>query len=402
MAARDLAPDRLVGLDVARCLALVGMVVTHVLDERARDGGVAVAHAVTAGRSAALFAVLAGVSLALMTGRREPVHGRERLARSAGLAVRALLVAAVGLYLGGLGSGLAVILTYYGLLFLLGLPFVGLRAPALFTLAGVWLVAAPVVSQWVRPDLPQRGFDSPVFSDLAHPAQLASELTFTGYYPVSTWLAYLLAGLAVGRLDLGSRTVAARLAVAGGALAVASYAVSVALTSRDEVAAALVAGPPVLALTPTGLRDTIATGLPGTTPTGGPWEWLLVVVPHSGTPFDLAHTIGTSLLVIGVCLLATHGLRTSSRRAVAIAFGAGTMTLSLYTLHVVMRSPVLLPEEDPGALGFHLVALLGLGALYVAGRRRGPLEWVVAASSDRTAAAVRGRPARVPERVASP
>ncbi len=69
---------------MARCLALLGMVATHVLDERDPDGTLSFAQALAGGRSAALFAVLAGVSLALMTGRREPVRGRERLARSAG------------------------------------------------------------------------------------------------------------------------------------------------------------------------------------------------------------------------------------------------------------------------------------------------------------------------------
>ena len=41
----------------------------------------------------------------------------------------------------------------------------------------------------------------------------------------------------------------------------------------------------------------------GNTPTGGAWEWLLVVAPHSTTPFDLAQTIGSALPVIGLCLL---------------------------------------------------------------------------------------------------
>ena len=50
-----------------------------------------------------------------------------------------------------------MILTYYGLLFLLGLPFLGLRAPALFAWACAWAVAAPVASQLLRPHLPVRG-----------------------------------------------------------------------------------------------------------------------------------------------------------------------------------------------------------------------------------------------------
>jgi uncharacterized membrane protein len=202
---------RLVGLDVARCLALLGMVATHVLDARTPDGELATAQWLAGGRASALFAVLAGVSLALMT--REPLRGRPLALRSLGIAGRAVLIAALGLLLGGLDSGVAVILTYYGVLFVVGLPFTLLRVRALVPLTVAWVVVAPVVSHLVRPDLPERGFESPSFAQLADPGQLASELLLTGYYPVVPWLAYLLAGLALGRLDLrdtsllGARTV---------------------------------------------------------------------------------------------------------------------------------------------------------------------------------------------------
>jgi hypothetical protein len=378
---------------VARCLALLGMVATHVLDERDPDGTLSFSQALAGGRAAALFAVLAGVTLALMTGRREPVHGHERLARSAGITVRALLIASLGLFLGGLGSGLAIILTYYGVLFLLGLPFVGLRAPALFSLAAVWVVAGPVVSQVVRPHLPPRQFSSPYFDQLAHPWQLLTELTFTGYYPVVPWLAYLLAGMAVGRLDLSARRVQAWLAVAGGAIAVVATSVSRVLTDQPSVADALVHGGGPPATSGPGLLNTIASGMYGQTPVGGPWEWMLVVVAHSTTPFDLAQTIGSALLVIGVCLLAVGALQTKAVRVVAIVFGAGTMTLTLYSLHALMRTPYVLPEETPSAYPFHVVALMGIGALYVYGRRRGPFEWVVASLSGRAVSRVRDRSA---------
>jgi hypothetical protein len=73
----------------------------------------------------------------------------------------------------------------------------------------------------------------------------------------------------------------------------------------------------------------------------------------------------------------------------AIVFGAGTMTLTLYTLHVIMRTEYVLPEETPSSYPYHLIALLAIGALYVYGGRRGPLEWVVAALSGRAADRVR-------------
>jgi len=85
-------PGRVVGLDVARCVALLGMIVTHVLPA-ADENGVTVAQQVAGGRASALFAVLAGVSLAIMSGGTTPVRGGERWAVSAGLAVRAVLIA---------------------------------------------------------------------------------------------------------------------------------------------------------------------------------------------------------------------------------------------------------------------------------------------------------------------
>ena len=131
-----IAPGRVVGLDMARCLALIGMIATHLL-ARFDEQGVTFVHQLTGGRASGLFAVLAGVSLALMSGRSVPPQGRERLATSLGLAVRALFIAVLGLLLGDVGSGIAVILTNYGLLFLLGIAFLGLGARSLAVLSGI-------------------------------------------------------------------------------------------------------------------------------------------------------------------------------------------------------------------------------------------------------------------------
>lgn len=364
------------------------MVATHVVATTGPDGGLSLAHQLASGRASALFAVLAGVSLALMTGRRVPVTGRERAARSAGLTVRALLIATVGLLLGEVDSGLAVILTNYGLLFLLGLAFVGLRAPALLALAGAWAVLAPVLSQVVRPLLPERGYASPAFGRLADPLQLLSELTFTGYYPVVPWLAYLLLGLGIGRLDLGSRAVQLRLVVVGLVLAVASTLASRVLLDRPGVAPRLGGELGLPGLDGAGLERQVEAGMFGNTPTGGSWEWLLVVAPHSTTPFDLLQTMGSSMLVVGLCLLVVAALPAFAERVVAIVFGAGTMTLTLYSLHVLLRTEALWPPDED-SYAEHALILLAVGALFVAVERRGPLERLVTAASDRAGALVR-------------
>jgi hypothetical protein len=365
------------------------MMATHLLSETDPDGSISAAQWLAGGRSAALFAVLAGVSLALMTGGRRAVAGRERTARSAGLVVRALLIAFIGLILGDLGSGLAIILTYYGLLFLCGLPFLGLRARSLLLLATGWMVVVPVASHLVRPYLPARGGASPHLAQLTEPGRLLSELLLTGYYPVLPWLAYLVVGLAVGRLDLGDRRIQTAIVVAGGFLAFAATLVSQALTSRPEVLEAI-ATDPASGTDGAAVLTEAQLGMFGNTPTGGAWEWLLVVAPHSSTPFDLVQTIGSALVVIGVCLLVVGVLGELGTRFVAVFFGAGAMTLTLYSLHAVMRTPYVWPPEVPESYLWHVLIVLGIGILYATLKRSGPLERLVTTASKGTAEMVRG------------
>jgi len=324
-------------------------------------------HWLTSGRAAALFAVLAGVSLALMSGGRQTARGRERAAVTSGLVVRALLIAALGLVLGDLDSRLAVILTYYGVLFLLGLPFLGLGSRSLFALTAGWLVLAPVAAYLLAPHLPARTYELPTFERLDEPGQLLAELTVTGYYPVLPWLAYVLAGLAVGRLDLRRRGVDVRLALSGVGLAVAAQVLAEWLPPAEN-----------------------AADYHGTVPPEAGWDLLLIADPHSGTPLDLATTLGSALAVIGGCLLVVRLLPRAGQRSMAIVFGAGTMTLSLYSLHVVLHTPERWPD-DHNIEGFvsHVAVVVAIGAVLVALRRSGPLEWLVRQASQLTAGVLR-------------
>ena len=352
---------RLVGLDVARALALLGMVATHVLVPRTPEGDLTWTQWLAGGRASALFAVLAGVSLALMSGRTTPVRGRERWAVTGGLAARAMLIAVLGLALGELDTRIAVILTYYGVLFLLGLPFLGLRAPSLAVLSVLWLVVAPLASHWLRGSLPGARHESPSFEQLDQPLLLGEELLLTGFYPALVWLVYLLAGMAVGRSNLARRSVQAGLLLGGLAVAVAATWLSGRLIEGRFDAETL---------------QWAEHGFPGTTPPGR-LDWLLLVAPHSGTPFDLAQTTGSALALIGGCLLVAGLLSPSSVRGLAVWFGAGTMTLTLYSLHVLMRTGWVWPPEQPWSMTYHVVVLGGVGAVFVLLHRRGPLEVLV-------------------------
>lgn len=372
------APGRVVGVDVARALALVGMMATHLLPGFVGTR-VPWPQQVAGGRASALFAVLAGVSVALVSGRTVPVTGRARYAVWVRLAVRSLLIGVLGLLLGLVPTGIAVILAYYAVLFLLGLPFVGLSARSLALLAAAWAVVAPVLSFLLRPHLPPHEPGSPTPGSLLAPLHLLNELLFVGYYPAAVWLAYLLAGMAIGRTDLRRPSTAVTLLCAGAALAVAATVLSRALLARDDAAAALAATFPDerVASDPQLLAATLTHGLHGTTPTGS-WWWLATVAPHSSTPLDLAQTIGSAMAVIGLCLLATR----VQPRVWAGLFGAGAMTLSLYSLHVVITGRGWWPDlEAPGDYGDQVLIVLATGAVFALVPVRGPLEAVVGLAS---------------------
>jgi uncharacterized membrane protein len=366
---------RLPGVDVARGVALLGMTAVHVLPARGADGATTWVHSVADGRASALFAVLAGVGLALLSGGCRPrVDGALR--RS--IVVRAALVALVGLVLGALDSGLAIILAYYGVLFLVALPLLRLGPRVLAALAVGAAVLTPLLSFALRPSLPARSPGNPTLDLLVvDPLGLLSTLLVTGYYPVLCWTAYLCAGLAVGRLALGSRRVQLGLLAGGAGLAVAASLVSWLLLGplggTGRIAAVT---EPDQGLS---VSETIATGQFGNVPTTTPW-WLATDAPHASTPPDLLQTTGSAVAVLGLALLVT-GVPLARRLLRPLA-SAGAMTLTLYSAHVAVVAATV--GDRPVALWLTQVVVgLVFAALWLQRRPRGPLEQVVATAAGR-------------------
>ncbi|MCL8025261.1 heparan-alpha-glucosaminide N-acetyltransferase domain-containing protein [Nocardioides bruguierae] len=380
-------PARLIGVDLARLLALLAMMATHLVSVANDDGTPSAVGWWFSGRASALFAVLAGVSLALLSGRTRPARGRAWARAAAGLLARALVVGAVGLVLGGLDSGIAVILVNYAVLFVLGALLVPLGARVLLGLALVWVVLGPGLLQVLRPLLPERGSASPSLDSLAEPGHLLAELLVTGYYPVVAWLAYLLLGMGIGRLDLARlRTEVLAAAAVGGAVVAALVTfVAHGLMRLPVVLDALGTSAPLGQggeVTPPAemLRLLVDTGMFGQTPADGSWAWLLVLAPHASTPPDLAATMASSVAVLAACLLLERGARAAGAplaRALAVLSGAGAATLSGYTVHVVLTTGT---GTGAGAQAWAQQALLlvVLGAALAVAGLRGPLEAVAA------------------------
>ncbi|MDQ0120716.1 putative membrane protein [Pseudarthrobacter defluvii] len=376
-------PGRLRGIDAARGVALLGMMATHLLPTFESNANLTPTWIglTFSGRAAALFAVLAGVGLALSTGKDKPLAGPGLTAARRGVALRALVIAAVGLTLGGLEVNVAIILVHYAVLFLCILPFLGLGVKPLCAWAGGWLLASPVLAYLMRPWLlapepPLKLGHNPGWEDLGTPSRLLADVFFTGYYPVFQWLSYLLVGLVIGRLVLTKALVPILLLAAGTVVAVAAKALGAAAMEDWGGLAAL---EKVLNSPGYPLGSVLQVNLTGI-PQEGSWWWLASAAPHSGTPLDLLHTSAVAAAVIGACLLLGRLAEWVDLDLLLPLRGAGAMTLTLYTVHVwVVSSFYLKPlpagwTED-GMYFAQAATAITVGIVFARLSWRGPLEW---------------------------
>ncbi|PQZ60208.1 MULTISPECIES: heparan-alpha-glucosaminide N-acetyltransferase domain-containing protein [unclassified Microbacterium] len=217
---------RIVGVDVARGLALVGMFGAHLMVASGPELTLSDPSTwldIVNGRSSILFALLAGVSLALMTGGARNATPDELRKIRLRLVGRGAAIFVIGLVVELLGSGIAVILTLYGVLYILAAFTVHLRTRVLVIAGAALGILGP-------PLLALIGTLSP---DLGGPGL---SLVLFGTYPITVWAALLCAGLVIGRLDLTRVKTAVVMLVCGGLIAVGGYALGALLTPPQDFA----------------------------------------------------------------------------------------------------------------------------------------------------------------------
>jgi uncharacterized membrane protein len=377
--ARRTGARRLIGVDAARGVAMLAMIVLHVLPAAAADGIMSLPWRLAAWNASALFALVAGIAVALSNGRTVPPQGPAWVASASGMAVRALVIGCMGLLLGAVVpiERAAVILPYYAVLFLLAIPLLRLPVRRLVPLTLVLAVTVPLLSYVIRSVLPEAVLAgasqaNPVLTDVRdEPVRLAVELLLTGVYPALTYLVYLCAGLAIGRLRLELRRVVVSLTLAGVALATAASATTWLLLERlgGEAALQTVA---LRTMTFTEYADLRIWGADGEVPTTSLW-WLTILTPHSGTPTTLLFMIGVGMAIVGSMLLLSRVAASLLGPFVVL----GSMTLSLYVAHLLLLSAPFLTVRDATEFWLHLGALLTFAWVWRLWSVRGPLEQVL-------------------------
>ncbi|MDO5063824.1 MAG: heparan-alpha-glucosaminide N-acetyltransferase domain-containing protein [Actinomyces bowdenii] len=416
-------PARLTGIDAARGLALLGMVVAHIgltsCGLTSPEGLLSLVH----GRSSVLFAVIAGFSLGIMTGRTTPHRGARLVSARLRILVRCALLLVLGALCTVLDTSVAIILGFYAAWLALALPFVRLRASVLLALSAVIALIGPVLLITLPAALAELGLTSTA----ADGNTAVLSFFIYGTYPGLLWMAYILLGLGLSRLDWGRSAQLWRLAGAGALCALLGYGGAVAaghalgVPEPDRPVVVTPADPSQCSpgIDPSGLPGGSLPGLPGSSgssgvpavppssdlppgptapvpvPQGdqgaegtdrpvaeadyGPlssshWSSLITARPHANTSFEAVGSSGVAMLVIALAQL----IAARSRLVLAPLAAVGSMSLTAYCAHlVVIHAATLTPGSGNGAA---LVVCLGLvlaAMAWFAVFARGPLEHVV-------------------------
>lgn len=330
---------RLAGIDAARGLALVGMIVVNV-GPVGSQSLLQRLYLLPYGRASVLFVVVAGIGMGYLLSRRPE---RERWST---VTWRAALLFGGGVALQELTDQVNVILPTYAILFLLAPLLWRLPDRALLGVGVAIALAGPAVIVVHETIWPGPQPVAPVTLGTP-PWEAAYSLLLTGRYPLLSWTVPFVAGLCVARLDLTDTAVLRRLAAGGAAVAASAVAIA-----------------------------QLAYLLIGPDADRGPWR-LLTGAAHGQMPLWLASSIGGAVAIVAACALLLRRFERAPVLGWLVA--CGRLSLTLYVLHFVVLALIKPAQGFSLGQGFLIssalvVALIVAAVLWARTGRTGPIE----------------------------
>lgn len=350
---------RIIGIDVARALAVIGMIVVNfkvVFGGQGNNWLKAFAHLFD-GKAAATFVVLAGIGLALMTNSayrngdgKKLAKGRRRIVK------RALFLFVIGLSYIWIWP--ADILHFYGIYMLFVLAFIDRRERWILWGTVLLIIGYPMLLALVDYETGW-DFSTLTYRDFWSLEGFFRNLFFNGFHPVIPWAGFMLFGLWYGRQNLYDDHFLKRSLRIGLVVFLAVQVLSWGLLQL------LSEGDPVIAES---LQPILGTD------------------PMPPMPFYMINGISIATVIISACILVAK--RNEDHPIVSALHKTGKLALTFYVVHVVVGMglvEVLLPwEYGEYSIGFSLVYALGFSLLCVGfaviwlkHKKAGPLEWLM-------------------------
>jgi uncharacterized protein len=350
------AKERIEGFDVARALAILGMVLVHfgliLAREGWRDSRLAGLLDLLDGRAAATFLVLAGLGIAVRTNKSEDLPTVRR-----SIFRRGLFLLATGWLLLLVWPG--DILRVYGVTMLVAPWF--LRAGSTWLWGMIAFFVTGFVVLFCLVDYSQNWkWESMTYQNLWSVSGQVRNLFYDGFRSVFPWSGFLFFGIWLGRFDWRNRRTAWTCLLGGG-----SAALIVELVSRLLVA-----------LVGEHTDQETAVALAGTT-------------SMPALPVFLIAAAATALAVIGgsATLARAYGHRVWLRSLVA----TGQLAFTWYIGHIVLGLGTVLSLGLAGTQPLEVALLTGAGFFFAAAvgslayKRwfsHGPLEWLMRRITD--------------------
>ncbi len=374
---------RIVGIDLARLLAIVGMMAAHLLVPQGSPDWL---RTFTDGYPSALFAVLGGFGMVFTS--RSSLLGERKLQAVTALMIRGALVTLIGTVMLLLPDHpIAVVLIYYGTALILAAPFILLPTPALILSATFLSVLTPLALFKLRAPLAETYPVGTLHTDSLW--GLAYSALVTGTYPAITWLVYLLIGIIAGRTLLHRRETkplaiaGSKIGLVGGLLAIASQAASSIYLSAQATHLSQLLG-----VTPELLPSLLLERRYGAPALGG-WNALLIAAPHSGSTTDILRSAGVALLITGTLIVVTAPIRKNAWWLKPFV-ATGGAALTVYVLHISLTA-FTVPADYPfggntpplyaTSFWWQTALFLILGGVLAFLGKRGPLEAAVSTVS---------------------
>lgn len=193
---------RLVGIDVARALAVIGMIIVNFKIAFGQEGNDMIKSFVGLfeGKAAATFVVLAGVGMALMSNTAIKNRDIERIKKiQIKLVRKAIFLFVVGLMY--IPIWMADILHFYGVYMLITLLLIGRSKKTIMNTALLFVFIYPLIMLIWNYDIGWN-YETFGYTDFWSVSGFIRNLFYNGFHPVLPWVAFMLIGLWYGRQDL--------------------------------------------------------------------------------------------------------------------------------------------------------------------------------------------------------
>ena len=355
---------RIIGIDIARALAVIGMILVNfkIVFGDQGDSFLKAFVQLFDGKAAATFVVLAGVGLALMTRSAVEDQSLEKLK----IARKKVMKRVVFLFVTGLSYlwiWPADILHFYGVYMLVALLFIHQRPGRILVAAVVIIFLFPVAlllwdyeTGW--------NFDTLEYEGFWTWGGFWMNLFYNGFHPVVPWTAFMLYGLWYGRQDLHNTAFVKRSCWVSLLVFIFVQLISFAslqwLSGGDKEAVDT-------------LKSLVGTG------------------PMPPMPLYMASGISVATAVISSCILL--GKRYENSRILGALEKTGQLTLTFYVAHVVIGMGIM-EEIGPLKLGAYPIEfsvtyafIFSLCCIFFARfwlkhRKMGPVEWIMRKAAD--------------------